>query len=379
MKITWVIDPSDTANVPVVGTTTPTQGQGKAWPSGLLINGCGTLYFINKSNVVIYAVFEDGSVTEIPAWWARPYKPRTKTGQIWLTQGAVLNTQQQPISQLTLESFQPNEDTTGLYSGPINYQTNIGGGALSQATQVIQTGQVAPTPVLEATPSASFVGAILESIINNDGSFKFGAGPGANNQNKVVSSDGAGNLFAYTVSFLSALTGHEFTWQSTSANHVQLVDATTSTVLLDMDDSGNLKIIGALLGSTGTDLIRDDGSGNALVGPAGTPPKFTSDGQLFIFSNVQCNNVILPSGQQETGIGGFRYSNQTAGQVVSVFVPFRQQMTNVPSSITLTVNNNTNLSTLTADNISLHGFKLSGTVVANGTVDLNVTYTTVGN
>lgn len=200
MRITWVIDPSDTNAVPVVGTTTPTQGQGKAYPSGLTTNGCGTLYFINKSNVVVYIVFEDGSVTELPAWWARPYAPKTRTNQLWLTQGAMLNTQAgNPISQLTLESYQPGEDATGLYSGPINYQTNIGGGALSQATSVVQTGSPALTPVVSATPNANFNPApsLLETIINNDGTFLLGQnGTLGTNAGLAILSQAPGIFFA---------------------------------------------------------------------------------------------------------------------------------------------------------------------------------------
>lgn len=144
------MEPFDPSTLPaVVGF--PTVGQGEAQDSGLT-NGCGALYFLNKSNVGINLVFEDGSRTILPAWFARVYVLKNKSNQLWMSQAYQLNTQGSPISMLYWEAMQQGEDTTGLYNGPLTYQTNIGGGALSQATSVVNDGLQAPVVLVESSP-----------------------------------------------------------------------------------------------------------------------------------------------------------------------------------------------------------------------------------
>lgn len=107
----------------------PTIGDGTVFNSGLT-TGCGTLYFINKSAVGIYIIFDTGELAEIPAWWARPFAMKSRVNQIWLSQAyALVNASIAsgvPISSCTIEVYQQTEDASGLYSGPINYQTSVG-------------------------------------------------------------------------------------------------------------------------------------------------------------------------------------------------------------------------------------------------------------
>lgn len=128
-----IMPPVDVTKLPAAGSAVPTQGQGTAFPSGLT-GGQGTLYLMNKSNFGLYLLFEDGSLVAIPAWFARPFTPPTKTGQLWFSQAYQLqNGSVPPIQQLWYEVYQPKEDTTGLYSGPIPYQSVVGGNVTTTA------------------------------------------------------------------------------------------------------------------------------------------------------------------------------------------------------------------------------------------------------
>lgn len=121
--------PFDPSTLPNLNTSTPTTGQGVVFNSGLT-TGCGTIYFINKSAVGMWCVFDDGETAEIPAWWARPFAPKKKVNQLWLSQAYTLVNASMatgiPISSCTIEVYQQTEDASGLYSGPINYQTSVG-------------------------------------------------------------------------------------------------------------------------------------------------------------------------------------------------------------------------------------------------------------
>lgn len=120
-----IVDAFDPATLPAAGTAAPTIGQGLHKNSGLQ-NQCGSLYFMNKSNTGINLVFEDGSFTVLPAWQARVYTLPNKSNQVWMSQAYQLNTSGNPISMLYWEAYQQGENTNGLYTGPLPYQTNVG-------------------------------------------------------------------------------------------------------------------------------------------------------------------------------------------------------------------------------------------------------------
>lgn len=188
MRPTTPIDPS---TIPAVNTNVPTTGQGMVVKSGLQ-TGCGTLYFLNKSNIGIWIVFEDGSTGIIPAWWARPFTMQQKTNQLWLTQAYILNsTAGNPISQLFLEVYQANEDASGLYSGPIPYQQNLGNNVPinATATSVVNDGNAAGTTIVEATAVGDPSSDVL---IKNNGSARFRNSVEA--INLVPVQDGVGRL-----------------------------------------------------------------------------------------------------------------------------------------------------------------------------------------
>lgn len=275
-------DPFDPTTLPISETAKPQTGFGTAFPTKLT-TGCGTLYFMNKSPTGLWVAFEDGSVASVPAWWARPFKIGKKSNQLWLSQAYTLTSSPglpPPINQVFMEVYQQTDDASGLYSGPINYQTSIGGGALSQATQLIQDGLAPGTSLIEATPLAAGSSAIA---IDNNGTGILGGGH--------VSIDGSGNI---------ALN---------------------------------------------------------LLSTKGTP--------------------ILQAGQVETGGCGAFLVATGAGQIIGVWVAFREHLAAVPSSITLGTIIATNANSPAASNITNDGFLLLWTAPAAGQSRFLGTYTTV--
>lgn len=169
-----IMPPIDAASIPAVTTNTPTPGQGTVYPSGLT-NGCGTLYFLNKSNFGLLLMFEDGSVVSIPAWFARPFKVKNKSNQLWIVSAYMLNIASPPIQQLWYEAYQANEDATGLYSGPIPYQSTVGGNVTSTVSGISNQGETPPIDVIFDQPAGyssptihlTDLGQLLLALKNN--------------------------------------------------------------------------------------------------------------------------------------------------------------------------------------------------------------------
>lgn len=284
------IDPLDPTAFPASASAAPPTGTGQLIQSGLTTS-CGTLYFMNKSQVGLWVTFEDGSVGSIPAWWARPFMLKKKINQLWLNQAYQLanNPAGPPISLLFMEFYQQTEDASGLYSGPIGYQVAVGGGGLTAAQQVVNNDQPFE-PVVSAGTTG--IGARRLVTINNDGSGHLGS-DSLINPPLNVNFDGGGNLYARGL-------------------------------------------------TTG-----------------GTP--------------VLANNI-----QESGGCGSFQVATG-AGQIVGAWQPFRERMTNVPSSVTLTTTILTNGSGPAAQNITVDGFMIVWTASAAGQTRFLGTYTTVGN
>lgn len=87
---------------------------------------------------------------------------------------------------------------------------------------------------------------------------------------------------------------------------------------------------------------------------------------------------ILTTTNQEQGDCGFFGKAVAASDVWGYRVNFKTKMTNIPSSITLTVGTSANC-TVAASNINLNGFMLECTATAAGVFNWIGTYTTVGN
>lgn len=168
-----VMQPLDPSTLPQASGSRPTVGEGTAQDSGLT-NACGTLYFLNKSNVGVNLLFDDGSYSILPPWFARVYVLKNKTSnRVEMSQAYVLQTQSNPISQLYWEAYQQGEDTTGVYNGPLPFQMSVGNNTVTIA-QLLQNLSTNPAliEVLQATMEVS--GQPYGAEIGNDGSAFFG-------------------------------------------------------------------------------------------------------------------------------------------------------------------------------------------------------------
>jgi hypothetical protein len=91
--------------------------------------------------------------------------------------------------------------------------------------------------------------------------------------------------------------------------------------------------------------------------------------------------IKMTPGYQETGDCGFGSYLDVGGTGVGIRVPFRHRMSNIPSSITLSVSTSSNVrsGSLSAGIITIDGFQLNFTVNNAGDSYWRGTYTTVGN
>jgi len=89
---------------------------------------------------------------------------------------------------------------------------------------------------------------------------------------------------------------------------------------------------------------------------------------------------VLKEGVQETGYFGNQFFSPDPGNVFNGFgVNFKQELANIPASITLTLLNNTNAQSVSVTNITKYGFFVQFASVAGGNSRIYGTYTTVGN
>lgn len=124
-------------------------------------------------------------------------------------------------------------------------------------------------------------------------------------------------------------------------------------------------------------MFSDGGGGGGDGGPLAVNYwRVSNDGKF----TVSAPDTLL-TGHQETGRTGFIASNVTNAQICAITQNFKTQMQNTPTSITLTVANQLNAGSPTANEIDKNGFTLSATMSgANGQqCSWRGSYTTVGN
>lgn len=138
-----------------------------------LTTGCGTIYYMNKSNVGIKVVYDNGYNMVLPAWYARSLVLQNKSLRQTFSQQYILNQQNPPISQLYMEAFQKGEDTTGLYSGPIPYQsTNAIQGSVTTANLLNNQGNAAGLDII----TSAILGSNNQTVtLTNDGKLTLGS------------------------------------------------------------------------------------------------------------------------------------------------------------------------------------------------------------
>lgn len=228
MKILPNIDPTTIASAGPTGLTVDTG----------LTSGCGTVYYMNKSNVGIKIIYDNGFNIILPAWYARAVVFQAQSMRQTFEQAYVLNQFFPPISQLYMEAFQKGEDTSGLYSGPIPYQsTNAIQGSVTTANQLVNQGNTTGTVFITAD-----VGAGLDNRITltNDGVLTLGS-----------SSNFTGKLIINTASGLFEIDNNGNILQ-VSGQHIQaqLIDVTAlGTVDLGFHVNTGQHIVDTIVGT----------------------------------------------------------------------------------------------------------------------------------
>lgn len=96
--------------------------------------------------------------------------------------------------------------------------------------------------------------------------------------------------------------------------------------------------------------------------------------------NVKAEHTIRAAAAYETGQCGTQWgANGLAGDVYGAACNFKTNMTNTPTSITLTLISSANTAHVAAANITNAGFMFQATVQFNGAGNASYTYQTVGN
>lgn len=259
-----VMQPFDPSTLPQANSSRPTIGEGEAQDSGLT-NACGTLYFLNKSNVGVNLLFDDGSYSILPPWFARVYVLKNKTSnRVEMSQAYVLQTQSNPISQLYWEAYQQGEDTTGLYNGPLPFQMSIGNNTVTIA-QLLQNLSSNPALIEILQANMEVGGQPYAAQIGNNGSAFFGeTGP---LETRFLKWDNSGFLQI----FRNSVSGDVpvLFWKDANTGKIWQLFVKQADGSLYWQEQGN-GAIGLHLfpnGSISSDAgnVSTDGSGNATV------------------------------------------------------------------------------------------------------------------
>lgn len=164
----------------------------------------------------------------------------------------------------------------------------------------------------------------------------------------------------------------------------------------DMDDVGNFKLTGNSNGIQQTlfQVSAGGGSGSyskvqldngrvATDGQGNITNRGTDTGAVpgSITTHSLLTDLVpqLHTGNQESGRCGAGFSGQAVSSVDVIAVNFKTVMTNVPSSITLSVRASSNASGQAGSDITKTGFTLTWSVGVAGFSEMICDYTTVGN
>ncbi len=114
---------------------------------------------------------------------------------------------------------------------------------------------------------------------------------------------------------------------------------------------------------------------SALSGSKANKSGDTFSGQVYVVAPD-----ILAAGHQESGFCGIYNGTPSSGQFYGCPVNFKTQLTNNPSSITLSMGiRNSGSSSTFADVWSVYGFRIVAKAASSAVIDVAGTYTTVGN
>ena len=235
----------------------------------------GSLHFWNESNIGLSIKFSDGTTMYVPGWFHRHKCGATGSVNITWTQQNQLVSNTPPLSEVIVEAYDSGESFPA--DGPLNRQTNIGNaiGLATSATSIANDGNVAGTPIVEATVAGDVSSAVTWT---NDGQLINGNAihPGSVSlDNAKISSDGAGNLTA------NGLTAGNF-----------LVADNTCTVLngLFFPNGAIRQIVAGNIGSSGAHLINLPW--NDIVYRVCITPNNAASGVYFVSAKNATNVTI---------------------------------------------------------------------------------------
>lgn len=165
------------------------------------ITGIGWIEFQNESSYSL--LVQMGAMQfQIPAWFGWPVRVQPAGAPAGGLYGLPVEVQPKvivnyqataPGNTLSVIVYRLGETPANTAPYPLVRQTNVGNTVPlgSQATQVINTGNSAPTVVLSGTPSGA---GSPEAVINNDGSATLGGGNFAMNAAGVVTAIPSGSI-----------------------------------------------------------------------------------------------------------------------------------------------------------------------------------------
>ena len=91
------------------------------------------LLIYNESNISLQLSFPNGDTAYLPAWVGMLFHAFTGSMTISWLQYAVLNSQQAPVQQVTVELFACGEQIPGVYPVAMHRQTNVGNAIITGA------------------------------------------------------------------------------------------------------------------------------------------------------------------------------------------------------------------------------------------------------
>jgi|SRR5579872_273745 len=118
----------------------------------------GKFVAFNESNVGINIIFSNGDTRYLSAWNSDKFTLPTKTPIVQWSQKVVLLGTTNPISQVLIEAYQPNETIDGTFPAPIqhtSYIPNVVSTAMGGSLSVQNDGNTPGTQVYESTVSGS--------------------------------------------------------------------------------------------------------------------------------------------------------------------------------------------------------------------------------
>lgn len=302
------------------------------------------------------------------------------------TDNYLSNAANAPSFLVYMTAYAPGEAIRGTYPAPLVRLAN-GGAAVTVASSVVNDNNAPGTNVLEATPAGS---VDSYALIRNDGTVDFKAISQNVETDILHLTPGSVSLAAklavrllYGIGVTQLDSGKISTDGLGDVTAVSLIAQSAINPFLTVNPTSITVTSNAIPGTYQgmTVFVWENGASLPIL-DLGTNQ---NSGQVVHISGagiITANApVTLAAGNQETDGCGRIFQAAAANEGDGYYVPFKCHMTNVPTSITLTVSSSGNVKagTPTATNITRDGFLFFVEAAGAGVCSWQGTYTTVGN